>query len=239
MRTLLISTLMLLAITVSAQHVNLGFTFQYHVLKQVEVNANQIVAARTYSLYNVIDNRWKFFNAGQSLVVGTIVQIDFKKFYVGVEPSFELNTYEYHVGYTTSPTVQENIRFHTLFLQVEMPMYLGYMFKASNLFRYSFYAGGSPVVPYHLEASVIGDQNASQRFDWQDMNSILYTSRPYLNGVAGFAIHFASLGRLDVRYVHRLGSPGPQYQTTFNTIGAGLTFFLPLHLYKKKIYYEE
>src|SRR5712671_4901562 len=89
---------------VGAQHVNVGFTFQYLILKQVEIKSDQIVAARSYSLYKVIDNRWKFFTAGQSLVVGTIAQVDFKKFYFGIEPSFELNTYEYYVGYPTSPT---------------------------------------------------------------------------------------------------------------------------------------
>ncbi|HCW06125.1 MAG TPA: hypothetical protein DGG95_02025 [Cytophagales bacterium] len=223
----------------SAQHFNVGFTFQYHILKQVAVNSDQIVASRSYSLYNVIDNRWKFFAAGQSLVVGTIVQADFKKFYVGIEPSFELNTYEYYVGYTLSATQEERLRFHTLFLQMEMPVYVGYMFKSSDLFRYSFYAGVSPVSPYHVEASVVGSNStASDRYDWQDMNNVLYNGKPYLNSVTGFALHFASLGRLDLRYVHRLGSPGV-YQTTFNTVGMGLTFFLPLHLYKKKIYYEE
>ena len=239
MKYFLLAAILTSSMSAYAQHVNLGFTFQYHILKQVEVNSDQIVAARSYSLYHVIDNRWKFFSAGQSLVVGTIAQVDFKRFYFGVEPSFELNTYEYHVGYPISATAEENIRFHTLFLQVEMPIYIGYMFKSSNLFRYSFYAGASPVMPYHLEAEVIGDQNAADRYDWQDMNNILYTTKTYLNTVSGFAIHFASLGRLDVRYVHRLGSPGPQYQATFNTVGMGLTFFLPLHLLKKKIYYEE
>lgn len=222
-----------------AQRVNVGFTFQYLILKQVEVKSDQIFAARSYSLYKVIDNRWKFFSAGQSLVVGTIVQVDFKKFYFGVEPSFELNTYDYYVAYPTSPTADEKLRFHTLFLQMEMPVYLGYMFKSSNLIRYSFYGGVSPVMPYHLENEVKGERNAGDRYDWADMNNVTYSTKPYMNGLAGFAIHFASLGRLDFRYLHRLGSPGPYYQTNFNTVGAGLTFFLPLHLFKKKVYYEE
>jgi hypothetical protein len=44
---------------------------------------------------------------------------------------------------------------------------------------------------------------------------------------------------VDVRYKHRLDSPGVQYKTSFNTIGIALTYFLPLNLLKKKIYYEE
>jgi hypothetical protein len=239
MRRLQLSALLVFFIGgLNAQHVNVGFTFQYLILKQVEVKSDQIIAARSFSWYNVIDNRWKFFTAGQSLVVGTIAQIDFKKFYFGIEPSFELNTYEYYVGYPTSTSIEEKVRFHTLFLQVDVPMYIGYMFKSSNLFRYSFYAGASPVIPYHLQTDVKGNQNASYPFSG-DMNNVLYSTKPYLNSVTGFAIHFASLGRLDFRYVHRIGSPGPYYQTTFNTVGAGLTFFLPLHLFKKKVYHEE
>ena len=240
MKRFFISILLAVAFShLAAQHVNVGFTFQYLILKQVEVKSDQIVATRSYNLYNVIDNRWKFFTAGQSLVVGTILQVDVKKFYFGIEPSFELNTYEYYVGYPTSPTSYDKVRFHTLFLQVDVPVYIGYMFKSSNLFRYSFYAGASPVIPYSLGAQVKGEQAAYNRYDWADMYNILYSTKPYLNSVNGFAIHFASLGRLDFRYVHRLGSPGPNYQTTFNTVGAGLTFFLPLHLFKKKVYYEE
>jgi hypothetical protein len=240
MKKLTLSSFALLfCMTSYSQHLNLGFTFQYHILKQVEVKSSQIAAAHSYSLYNVIDNRWKFFTAGQSLVVGTIAQLDVKRFYFGIEPSFELNTYEYFVGYPISSTGQESVRFHTLFLQLEMPAYVGYMFKSSNLFRYSFYGGASPVMPYHVETSVRVDQTATSRYDARDMEGIVYSTKPYLNSVVGFAIHFASLGRLDIRYVHRLGSVGPVYQTNFNTVGAGLTFFLPLHLFKKKIYYEE
>ncbi|HLZ16655.1 MAG TPA: hypothetical protein VKQ08_06425, partial [Cyclobacteriaceae bacterium] len=201
MKYFFLPAILLVSTSLSAQHFNVGFTFQYHILKQVEVNSDQIVAARSYSLYRVIDNRWKFFSAGQSLVVGTIAQVDFKKFYFGIEPSFELNTYEYYVGYPLAAGAEEKVRFHTLCLQVDVPVYIGYMFKSSHLFRYSFYAGASPVIPYYLEARVSGDQNAGSRYDWQDMNNILYNGRPYLNTVSGFAVHFASLGRLDVRYM--------------------------------------
>ncbi|HTH56400.1 MAG TPA: hypothetical protein VL728_10175 [Cyclobacteriaceae bacterium] len=239
MKRVLIPCFIFWCAQLQAQHFNLGFTFQYHILKQVEVKNDQIIAAHSYSLYKVIDNRWKFFTAGQSLVVGTIAQVDFKKFYFGIEPSFELNTYEYLVGYPTSSSSQQTVRFHTLFLQVDVPTYVGYMFKSSNLFRYSVYAGASPVIPYHLETSVKVDQGSADNFDDSDLQHIVYSTKPYVNSVVGFAIHYASLGRLDIRYTHRMNSVGPTYQTTFNTVGAGLTFFLPLHLFKKKIYYEE
>src|ERR1043166_2185032 len=108
MKRLLFSVLIMISFQgVLAQHVNVGFTFQYLILKQVEVKSDQIIAARSYSLYKVIDNRWKFFSAGQSLVVGTIAQVDFKKFYFGIEPSFELNTYKYYVGYPISATADD------------------------------------------------------------------------------------------------------------------------------------
>jgi hypothetical protein len=224
------------------QRLKVGFTFQYLILKQVKVNADHLIAASSYNNYNVIDNRWKFFSAGQSFVVGTILQVDSRRFYFAMEPSWELNTYDYHVSYTLTPTSSEKIDFKTLFIQIDIPIYVGYQFKTSGLLRYSFFGGVSPVMPFHLEASLVSPNNEPgiyDRYNAYDMKNILYTGNPYFNGLAGFGIHFASLGRLDVRYVRRLNSPGNQYPVSFQSVGIGLTFFLPLHLLKKKIYYED
>lgn len=238
MKKLMLISFFFITSFTEAQHLNLGFTFQYLILKQVKVSSDKIIPSASYSYYNVVDNDWKFFAAGQSLVVGTIAQLDFKKFYVAIEPSFELNTYEYFVTYDLSPTENERIRFHTLYLQVEAPMYVGYQFKTSNIFRFSIFAGAGPVMPYKIQVSV-KDQSQAERYGVYDMKDILYSDKPYWNSVAGIAMHFANLGRLDIRYVHRLNSPGEKYKATFNSVGAGLTFFLPLNLFKKKVYYEE
>ena len=171
-----------------------------------------------------------------------MVQVDLKKFYFAIEPSFELNTYDYTVEYPLTFSTNERITFKTLFIQIDLPVYLGYQFKSSDFLRYSFFAGAGPVFPYHLEARMNSESNDAaigDRYNQYDMKNILYTNQPYWNAVAGLGIHFASLGRLDIRYVNRLGSPGSQYSTAFRSVGIGLTFFLPLHLLKKKIYYEE
>jgi hypothetical protein len=237
MKRYLMISMLLAATFAHAQHLNLGFTFQYHILKQVKVDAKTIIPASSYAHYNVIDNGWKFFTAGQSLVVGTVAQLDFKKFYVAIEPSFELNTYEYFVTYDLSAEESERIRFHTLFLQVEAPVYVGYQFKTSNIFRFSVFGGAGPVMPYSIQVS-LKDSDHLDRYGLYDMRDVLYNDKPYWNSVTGIAMHFANLGRLDVRWVHRLNSPG-EYKTTFNSIGAGLTFFLPLNLLKDRVYYEE
>ncbi len=225
-----------------SQHLNLGITFQYLILKQVRVNSDHIIPYTSYNYYKVTDNRWKFFSAGQSFVIGAVAQLDIKKFYFGIEPSGELNSYDYTVEYPLTSTKSEMVSFKTVFNQINLPVYLGYQFKTSDFLRYSFYAGAGPVFPLHFEASVRNeskDPAVGDRYYWKDMDGILYTTHSYWNAVAGLGIHFASLGRFDIRYVNRLGSPGSQYSTSIRSVGIGLTFFLPLHLLKKKIYYEE
>ena len=77
----------ILTVPVSAQHVNVGMTFQYLILKQVGVASDEIIPQGSFNYYKVNDNRWKFFSAGQSFVIGTIVQLDYKKVYFAIEPS--------------------------------------------------------------------------------------------------------------------------------------------------------
>ena len=234
---LTLSLLMIIHFCAQAQRINVGFTFQYLIGKQVRVN-NSTIQALSGNTYNVIDNRFKFFSAGQSFVIGTIAQLDYKKIYIAVEPAFELNTYNYR---TQSASTQEDVTFKTLFYQIDIPLYVGYQFHTSDVIRYSCFAGIEPVLPYYTEVSfpqAHNDPSILQRYPVKDMQYVTYSSGGYANSLVGFGLHFASLGRLDIRYAHRLNSPG-KYTTTFNTVGIALTYFLPLNLRKKKIYYVE
>ncbi len=225
-----------------AQRFNFGVNFQYHVLKQVSLDKEWIVPSTSYAIYHATDNRWKFFSAGQSILIGTTFQLDYKKIYVVLEPDFNLNTYNYTVGYPTSPGVEENLTFKSLFYQIDAPLYVGYQFHSSSLLRYSFFSGGSISVPYHLETSFVTTKTNSgtlySQFSRNDMKNILYSNKPYPNFLCGFAVHYSSLVRVDVRYIHRMNYPGTEYKATYNTVGVALTYYLPLSLLKKKIYYE-
>ncbi len=239
---LLVIVFFILTVRAAGQHLNVGMTFQYLILKQVGVASDEIIPLGSFNYYKVDDNRWKFFSAGQSFVIGTIVQLDYKKVFFAMEPSYELNTYNYTVKYPLSPTTSEKVTFKTLFFQLEAPVYIGYQFASSTITRYSFFAGAEPVFPYHLETRFDGadkDPTLYSRYGVYDMKNILYNDNLYWNSLVGIGFHFANLGRVDVRYKHRLTSPGIQYKTSFNTIGIALTYFLPLHLLKKKIYYED
>ena len=241
-KLLSVSFLFLMGPTAFSQHLNLGITFQYLILKQVKINSDYIIPSTSYNYYKVTDNRWKFFSAGQSFVIGAVAQLDMKKFYLAIEPSGELNSFDYILEYPLSSTKSEMVSFKTVFNQVNFPVYLGYQFKTSDFLRYSFYAGAGPVFPVHMETSIRNeskDPTLSDRYNPNDLLDILYNNKSYWNAIAGLGIHFASLGRLDIRYVNRVGSPGNQYSTSFRSVGIGLTFFWPLHLLKKKIYYEE
>lgn len=224
------------------QRIKVGFTFQYHILKQVKVDADVIEGAHSYSIYEVTDNRWKFFSAGQSIIIGTVVQLDYKRFYAVIEPSFDLNTYHYTVHYPLSPEKKERLNFQTLFLQVDLPLYVGFQFGSTNLLRYSVFAGAVMVFPYMLENSFQSKAFESvqqDNFNSSDMDNILFNGKKYGNALVGFCLHFASLGKVDIRYQHRLGSPGEKYKVVFQSLGFGLTYYLPLNLRKKKIYYED
>jgi hypothetical protein len=231
-----------LSVGCQGQRINLGLTFQYLVLKQVRIDAPVVEGAHSFARYEVRDNRWKFFSAGQSIVIGTVFQVDYKRLYAVVEPSFDLNTYNYSLYYPTAPGVDERLNFHTLFYQVDLPVYVGYQFGAANLIRYSVFGGAVLAFPYLLEYGFEskGLENPQEEyFNSADMDNILYNRREYANVLAGFCFHFASLGKVDLRYQHRLGTPGSAYPVSFHTVGVGLTFYLPLRLRKKTIYYEE
>ena len=236
-KVLLFLFLSLLARTASSQRFNFGVNFQYHVLKQISLDKEWIVPSTSYAVYHATDNRWKLFSAGQSILIGTTFQMDYKKIYVVLEPAFNLNTYDYTVGYPNAPGSEERLTFKSLFYQIDAPLYVGYQFHSSSLLRYSFFSGGSISIPYHLETNFNNGKLYNQ-FSSTDMQNILYSNKPYPNFLCGFAVHYSSLVRVDVRYIHRLDYPSAAYKATFNTIGFALTYYLPLSLLKKKIYYE-
>jgi len=232
------------------QRLSVGITFQYLMVKQVKLNQSLIPGATSYTLYQANDNRWKVFSAGQSIVIGTVVQLSYKKFYVAAEPEYELNTYNYTVKYPLSPTSDESVTFKTLFFQTNLPLYIGFQVHSSEVIRYSIFAGASGVLPYHLELTLKetnNDPSVYNRYSVSDFRNILYNDKPYVNTLLGVGINFASLFRMDIRYLHRLGYPGELVNSitgqpnkaTFNTLGVGLTFFLPMDLLKKRIYNEE
>jgi hypothetical protein len=236
--------LMLSLLEVSGQRLNVGLTFQYHILKQVKVDSDIIMGSNSYSVYNTSSaaNRWKFFSAGQSFVIGSVFQLDYKKVYGVIEPSFDLNTYNYTVYYPLAPGRRERLNFQTLFLQVDVPLYVGFQFKSTNLLRYSVFAGGVAVLPYAVTYDLPSKEKDNPQygdFSTRDMENIIYNDAIYANTIIGLCLHFANLGKFDLRYQHRLGSPGAVHKTTFNTIGFGLTYYLPVDLGKRKIYYED
>jgi hypothetical protein len=227
-----------------AQRIQVGVNFQYLILKQVKIDSEYIIPEESYNFYYIRDNRWKFFGAGQSIVIGTVIQADYKKLYLGMEPGFELNTYNYNVFYPTQPGHEEKVTFQTLFFQINAPLYVGYQFKTSAIVRYSVFAGAGPVIPYHIEfyikENMLSDgPSPADRYWIRDMNGILYNEKSYVNGLAGFGVHVASLLKADVRYVHRFSSPGLMYPVKYNTVGVSLTYYLPMNLFKQKIYYEQ
>lgn len=244
-RVTLIAILCLTGTQVTAQRFHAGVNFQYLIAKQISVDADYILPLESYNFYKITDNRWKLFSGGQSFVIGTAFQYDYKKFYVAFEPGYELNSYNYKVEYPLRPGVDEEIVFQHLYFQIDAPAFLGFQFKSADIIRYSVFAGAGPVIPYMFqyetqEQEDVEDVDAQyNRYRFRDMNGILYNDKSYWNGIVGLGVNFASLFRLDFRYVRRFGSPGDRYKTTFNTAGFGITYYLPLHVLRKKVYYEE
>lgn len=225
----------------NAQSFSAGFIFQYHILKQIEVNSNTITGTFSHDIFKVKENNWKVFAAGQSVVVGMMAQLDYKKFYLTTELSYNLNTYRYALFYSIGPAEEEKVIFETLYFQIEVPLYLGYQFQSTNLVRYSVFGGALVTIPWNIQTTLdeSNDVNIYDRYDSNDLRYILYDDKPYLNSIFGFGVHIASLAKVDLRYIHRFSSPGDVYDVKFNTVGIALTYYLPLSLRKKRIYYEE
>jgi hypothetical protein len=224
------------------QSFNAGFHFQYHILKQIDVDAHTITGTYSHEQFKVKENNWKSFAAGQSIVVGMMTQMDYKKFYLTMELSFNLNTYRYSLFYPIGPSKDERVNFKTLYQQMEVPLYLGYQFQSTNLIRYSFFGGAMINVPVLIQTFFDDskeDRRFQERYDLNDLRYILYNNDPYFSGMFGLGIHIARLAKVDLRYIHRFGSPGDVYDVKFNTIGISFTYYLPLDLKKQKFYYEE
>ncbi|MBS1542382.1 MAG: hypothetical protein JST14_02005 [Bacteroidetes bacterium] len=241
MKKLLTIVFLTIGISAAAQRLGVGITLQYFPFKQVTLNAADIVPNYSYSVYKAGNNNWKLWSAGQSFVVGGVFQLNRQRFYFTAEPSLELNTYNYSMTYQTGPGVGEKIVFQVLYLQALCPIIAGYQFHSSGVFRYSFYAGVSPSTSFHIEARFTqnADQTQYDRYTPYDMNGILYSGKPWWNGIAGFGIHVASIAKIEIRYLQRLDSPGDQYKATFSSFGVGLTYYFPIKLLKKTIYRED
>lgn len=235
--------MLLFTATLYAQNFNVGVTFQYLVLKQVSVDASTIFPTGSYNYYKVYDNNWKFFNGGQSIIIGLVAQLDYKRFYLTFEPAFELNTYDYRVSYPLTNTTNDIVSFRTTYMQYNFPLYLGYQFGSSTVLRFSVFAGAEVSVPMVLQIGFNDSgspYNPYDRYGLYDMKNVIYDDGgPYFSGLAGIGIHFASLFRVDIRYKHRLDYPGEEYNATFHAFGLGLTYYLPLRLLKQKVYYEK
>lgn len=243
MRRLFFAGILFGALQLQAQNFNVGVTFQYYVLKQVRVDASTIFPSGSYNYYRVFDNNWKLFSGGQSIVIGLVAQLEYKRAYVTFEPSFELNTYDYRVSYPLTNTTDDIVSFRTTYLQYDFPLYAGYQFSTSNVLRFSVFAGAEVVAPFVVQVS-LGDSGSAfdpyDRYGLYDMKNIIYNAEPvYFNGLAGIGIHFASLFRVELRYKYRLDTPGDLYRANFQSVGFGLTYYLPLRLLKQKVYYED
>lgn len=241
-RFVLITCILFASLCTEAQNFNVGVTFQYYILKQVSVDASTIFPAGSYNYYRVFDNNWKFFSGGQSIIIGLVAQLDYKRFYGTFEPSFELNTYDYRVSYPLTNTTEDIVSFRTTYMQYDFPLYVGYQFSTSNVLRFSVFAGAEAVIPMVINTS-FGESasglNPYDRYGLYDMKNIIYNTHPvYFNGLGGVAVHFASLFRVELRYKQRLDTPGSVYKATFHSVGFGLTYYLPLRLLKQKVYYE-
>ena len=235
----------MVCVQAAAQRFHVGVNFQYLIVKKVKVEADYIIPAESYNFYKVIDNRWKLFSGGQSILIGTTLQLDYKKFYIALEPAYELNSYTYVVSSPVAPGVDEKVTFGALMFQVNAPLFVGFHFKSSNLIRYSAFAGAGPAIPYLFDFDIrepdrSEDENWQyDRYHYRDMIDILYSDDKFWNAIAGMGVNFAGLVRVDIRYVRRLGSPGTLYKASIHNIGVGLTYYLPFHVLKKKVYYEE
>src|SRR5689334_9698181 len=101
---LLTISLMMGLTDMHAQRFNAGFVVQYHIIKQISVKSPTVTGTNSHDIFKVKENSWKVFAAGQSIVVGMMGQLDYKKFYLTTELSYNLYTYRYALFYTVAPS---------------------------------------------------------------------------------------------------------------------------------------
>lgn len=231
---------LVVTMTASAQHFNLGLNFQFCPARQVKVDADKVMGTYSHDLYLVKDNRWKIYSA--TYLLGVELQMDYKKLYAMTGLYYNLNTFDYDLYYPISPETDEKVTFQTIYFQLDVPLVLGYQFFSSGIYRVSLLGGAIPSFPYNISNNFVGsnsNNNFYSRYPNVDMRNVLFDGKPFVNEVLGIGLHIASLAKFDVRYQQRIGSPSDQYKVSYKTLGISLTFYLPLNLRKKNIFYEE
>jgi hypothetical protein len=230
----------IIAFASTAQHFNLGLNFQFCPYRQVKVDADKVIGTYSHDLFFVKDNSWKVYSA--TYLLGLEVQMDYKKFYAMTGLYYNLNTFNYDFYFPVSPQEDEKVTFQTIYFQLDVPLAVGYQFFSSGIYRVSLLGGVIPSFPYNVSNNFVGsdaNNNFYIRYSNVDMRNILFDGKPYVNEMFGLGLHIASLAKFDVRYQQRLGSPSDQYNVSYKTLGISLTFYLPLNLRKKNIFYEE
>ena len=240
MRRLFTMVFCLLAFCALAQRLNLGLNFQFCPYRQIKVDADKVLGTYSHDLYYVKDNGWKPYAA--TFILGAELQMDYKKFYGLLGLYYNLNTFNYALYFPVSPQTDEKVTFQTIYFQIDVPLAVGYQFFSSSIYRLSIIGGAIPSIPYGISNNFVGSSKANNfysRYSNVDMRNILFDGKPYVSEMLGFCLHIASLAKFDVRYQQRIGSPSSLYNVSYKTVGISLTFYLPLNLRKKKIYYEE
>lgn len=240
MRRIFIIMFQVVVFASAAQHFKLGLNFQFCPIRQVKVDADKVFGTYSHDLFLVKDNRWKVYSA--TYLLGAELQMDYKKFYGMTGLYYNLNTFNYDFYFPISPDTDEKVTFQTIYFQLDVPVVVGYQFYSSGIYRVSLLGGAIPSFPYNISNNFVGssaDNNFYSRYSNVDMRNILFDGKPFVNEVVGIGLHVASLAKFDFRYQQRLGSPSTQYQVTYKTFGISLTFYLPLNLRKKNIFYEE
>jgi hypothetical protein len=240
MRQIITILCIFLSWSIMAQRFSLGLNFQYSPFRQIKIDAETVMGTYSHDIFLVKNNGPTIYSA--SFLLGAELQMDYKKFYAITGLYYNLNTFDYALYYPISPEVDEEVTFQNIYFELDLPVLVGYQFLSTGLYRVSFLGGVIPSLPYNLSANLKGStpgNNLYDRYSNLDMRDILYNGKPYMNGLVGLGLHIASLAKFDVRYQQQLGSPSKQYQVSIKTIGISLTFYLPLNLRKKRIYYEE
>jgi hypothetical protein len=240
MRLVIVMLCVFLSWSTLAQRFSMGLNFQYSPLRQINVDADKVMGTYSHDIFQVKNKGWDIYSA--YFLLGAELQMDYKKFYATLGLYYNLNTFNYSLYYPISPEADEKVTFQNIYFELDVPVLVGYQFLSSGIYRVSVLGGVVPSLPYNLSANLKGstsNNNYYARYSNLDMKDILYNGNPYVNGLVGVGLHIASLAKFDVRYQQQIGSPSKQYQVSIQTIGISLTFYLPLNLRKKRIYYEE
>ena len=220
-----------------AQTFNIVPVLNYHFLKQINVDESALTGYYTGAIYKLKENNWKLISGGQSISIGGMGQMNYKRFYLVLETAYCLNMYQYSVFRVTAGQ-EEQLSFKAFYQQIDLPLYLGYQFKSSNFVRYSVFGGIMFSKPIRYTENFFEGGDSLTEHDKYDLNYVIFFNDEYLNSIVGFAVHVANITKIDIRYIHRLKSSSDIYNVKFSTIGFAFTFNLS-NKWKKKIYREE